>query len=111
MPLPASRNDFPVSNKSSTSGSGRERWIARFIFAASKAQFEIPTTATSGNMLSPGSRRLCSTLRGLYLETSAKPISSRRTTGRTSPDLLCSLYFFAFSKTLSMPSDVDDSEP
>ena len=110
-PLPASLRDFPVSNKSSTSGSGLDRWIARFIFAASKAQFDMPTTATSGNAPSPGSSRLCNTFKGLYCDTSARPISSRRTTGRISPLLLCSLYFRAFSNTLSIPSDVEDSEP
>jgi hypothetical protein len=63
--------DSADSRRSLISGSGRDRVIPLFIFEASRAQFEIPTTATCG-----GSRRLCNTFKGLFGEISASPISS-----------------------------------
>ena len=57
------------------SGSGRDKWIARFILAASRAQFDIPTTATSSSSFgNAGSINPWSTLSGfnLYLYKKTK---------------------------------------
>ena len=64
---------------SSSSGSGIDKNIPRFILDASKAQFDIPTKAI---FLSPSfksySNSECITFRGLLGECSASPISSKK---------------------------------
>ena len=74
----------------------------------------MPTKAISELLLL--SKRLCKTFKGLFFEISAKPISSKTTNGIIDfLGLLSCLYpsniFFAFSKTLKIPSEVDVSEP
>lgn len=49
-----------VVTRSFFTGSGRRRHTARFIFAGSSTQFEMPTTATS-----PSVSTSCSTLSGM----------------------------------------------
>ena len=114
-----SSNDFPIVNAvsllSSSSGSRIDIDNPLFILAASKIQFEIPTNAT---LFSP---LFCSysnsewiTLRGLFGECSASPISSKNIKGILfllfSPSKFsCSLR--ALLNTFSIPFEVLDIEP
>ena len=62
--------------KSSSSDSVIERCIPLFILDASKGQFDIPMKATL-SLLSSYSNSECITFKGLLIDISAKPISSK----------------------------------
>ena len=97
--------------KSSSSGSGLAKNIARFIFDASNLQFDIPTKATCLFLsFSFGSSKLCNTFNGLFFDISANPISSKKTIEITL-FFPSSITFWALLKTLSIPSDVDVNDP
>ena len=100
---------------SSSSGSGIDKNIPRFIFEASKVQFDMPTKAT---FFSPSLRSYSNsewiTLRGLFGECSARPISSKKIIDilfLLSSSLNFSNAFLAFLKTFSTPWDVLPIEP